>query len=93
MPPFSPNEAATEDIVTKYRQSHVLNSRVYQDEEVRKSVLLINLHIKYAVFQGADELAYGLAQMLERAEPLEECHIEDPQGQNLRHIADLILAG
>lgn len=94
-PPFEPHEEEPVeplDIVSKYRKFHELHNRDYQDDEVRSCVFLINMRIKHAVFQGADDLAYGLARLLQGAEPLEERKIDDPQGQNLRQMADLILA-
>jgi hypothetical protein len=55
-------------------------------------LFLINMKIKHAVFQGADDFAYGLARLLQGAEPLEERKIDDQEGQSLRLMANLILA-
>lgn len=81
----------SEDIVTKYRRWHWLYERAYCDDVVKSCVFVINMRIRHAVFQGTDDLAYGLARMLERAEPLETLKIDDPQGQNLKYMADLIM--
>jgi hypothetical protein len=93
LPQWAESLDKEEDIVTKYRKWRPLYDRVYCDDVIRSSVFAINMCIRNAVFQGRDDLAYGLARMLEQAEPLEKRIIDDPQGQRLKHMADLILVG